>query len=270
MKRLAVCYLLSLAISTPAAPQASQPVQAAQAASDPQAVALLQRSLAVQTGAASLTDVMLSASATRIAGSEGETGTATFKAIASGGSRMDLNLVSGRLSEARTPLGGPPGGAWSGPDAKVHPMAAHNQWTPSAWFFPAFTEGQILSTSAYTATYVGAETRNGEAVQHVRVCIPASGTADAVSTLIQHLSQVDIYLDASTLLPVAVAYSIHPDKDAGLDIPVEIRFSDFRTVNNVAVPFRVQQYIQFGLALDIQVQSVAFNSGLTAPGLSLP
>ena len=169
----------------------SSPPQQPSPVSDPRAVTLLQRSLAAQVGAASLTDVTLSASATRIAGSEGDTGTATFKAIASGGSRMDLNLVSGRLSEARAPLGGPPGGAWSGPDAKVHPMVAHNQWTPSAWFFPAFVQAQVLSAGCIL-TYLGLEAREGANVHHLRASISPAGTPDVTGQLIQRLSQIEI------------------------------------------------------------------------------
>ena len=248
---------------SPSPPQQAVPVN------DPQAVALLQRSVAAQTGVSLPTDVTLSGTVARNAGAE-DSGSATLKALAGGGSRWDLTLSSGPLSEVRTTSNGRPAGTWTGPDGVTHAMVTHNLWTPSAWFFPVFAEAQVLSNSVYTVTYVGQETRDSGSVQHVRASIPATDASDANATLTQHLSQVEIYLDASSLLPVSMIYSIHPDKNAGLDIPVEVRFSDFRAVNNATVPFHVQQYIQFGLALDIQVQTVTFNSGATAAALSLP
>ena len=84
----------------------------------------------------------------------------------------------------------------------------------------------------------------------------------------QRLSQMDIFLDSSTLLPVALAFNQHPDKDAGLDIPAEIRFLDYRAVNGVQVPFHIQGYLNNSLILDIQLQAATLNSGLTASAIT--
>jgi hypothetical protein len=83
------------------------------------------------------------------------------------------------------------------------------------------------------------------------------------------MSQVDIFLDASTLLPAAIAFSLHPDDNALLDIPLEIRFSDYRPVSGAQVPFRIQKYLNNSLILDLQLQSTAFNTGLTAADFSV-
>src|SRR5437868_5551414 len=61
---------------------------------DPQATALLQKSLFALSGGQTLTDVTLSGTVRRIAGSDDETGTATYKAI-SGANRLDLTLSGG-------------------------------------------------------------------------------------------------------------------------------------------------------------------------------
>ena len=75
---------------------------------------------------------------------------------------------------------------------------------------------------------------------------------------------MEIFLDATTLLPAAIAYNIHPDNNALLDIPVELRFSDFRSTNGTQIPFHIQKFINNSLALDLQFQSVALNTGLSA------
>ncbi len=66
-----------------------------------------------------------------------------------------------------------------------------------------------------------------------------------------------------------MTFNVHPDSNALLDIPVDVRFSDYRTVSGAKVPFHVQKYLNNGLVLDFQAQSVTLNSGLAASSFSL-
>lgn len=59
------------------------------------AAQLLQQSLAALQGNTPITDVTLSGTARRIAGSDDESGTVTVKALAGTGTRIDLVLSSG-------------------------------------------------------------------------------------------------------------------------------------------------------------------------------
>jgi len=86
---------------------------------------------------------------------------------------------------------------------------------------------------------------------------------------LQHLSHMDIFLDSSTQLPVALAFNQHPDNDAGLDMPAEIRFSDYRAVNGVQVPFHIQRYLNNNLIFDIHLQTATLNSGLAAGAFAI-
>jgi hypothetical protein len=233
-------------------------------ASSPQATALLQQSLAALTGGHPLTDVTLSGNAQRIAGSDNESGTATLQAIAAGASSVNLRLPSGTSSEVQNCSAMPPTGAWAGPDGVSHPIAFQNLLTGTSWFFPAFTIAQGLSGSGYVATFIGEETHNGHAVQHVSVSQPSLFPSPPGSLSSGHLSQVDIFLDSITFLPDAITFNIHPDNNALLDIPVEIDFSNYALISGVQVPFHVQKLINNGLALDLQFDSAVINSGLSA------
>jgi hypothetical protein len=266
MKALSVLTALLFVFPNPsAAQQASAPAPA----SSSQATTLLAQSAAALTGTARISDVTLSGTVERIAGSDDETGTAVLKSIAAGASSVSLTLPSGIHTEIQNYSAAPPAGAWSGPDAVSHPIAFHNLLTGPAWFFPSFTIAQGLSVSGYVATYVGAETHNGQAVQHVSLSQPSllPNIPSAVSSA--HMTQVDLYLDSTTLLPAAVAFNTHPDNNALLDIPVEIRFSNYTSVNGVQVSFHIQKYLNNSLILDFQANSVTFNSGLTASSFSL-
>jgi hypothetical protein len=237
--------------------------------SDAQATLLLRKAVGALVSSGTLNDVTLSGTARRIAGSDDDTGTAVFKALASGAGRTDLSLSSGQRSEV-CDLSSTPAGAWSGPDRISHPIAFHNLLSEPAWFFPAFAIGRRLTASGYVAAYVGHETHNGQAVEHISVSQVSSAQFPPSSPLLQRLTQVEFFLHSATLLPTAITFNIHPDNDAGLDIPVEVRFSDYRTVNGARVPYHVQKYLNNTLTLDFQADSVTFNAGLSATDFNLP
>ncbi len=231
--------------------------------SSPQALLLLQQSLAALQGNTAISDVTLSGSARRIAGPDDETGTGTVKALSGTGTRIDLSLPSGTRSELRNTSGAPPVGSWSGPDAVWHPISNHNLFTDPGWF-PAFTLSSLLSAPNVVITYVGPETHNGQSVIHVIASQQFPALSSDPASLMQHLTQTDIFLDPNTNLPVALAFNTHPDNNALLDLPVEIRFSDYRLVNGAQISYHVQKYLNNSLLVDFQAQSVILNSGLTA------
>jgi hypothetical protein len=233
-------------------------------ASSPQATALLQQALTALSGGHALTDVTLSGTARRIAGSDDESGTAILKALAAGASRIDLTLPSGSRIEVLNTSTTQPAGAWSGRDGVSHPIAYHNLLTAPVWFFPAFPIASGLSASRYVATYIGHETRNGQAVEHLTVSQVSTIPATNGSLSFEHLSQVDFFLDSTTFLPAAITFNLHPDSNALLDIPVEIVFSSYTAVSGSQVPFHIQKYINNTLALDLQFESAVLNSGLSA------
>jgi hypothetical protein len=143
-------------------------------------------------------------------------------------------------------------------------MVFHNLLTEPAWFFPAFAIGRRLSGPGFVATYVAHESHNGQAVEHVSVSQSAPLPNPPGGASFEHLTQLDFLLDATTLLPAAITFNLHPDNDALLDIPVEVRFSDYRSVNGTLVAFHIQKYLNNTLILDFQTDSATFNTGLSA------
>jgi hypothetical protein len=250
---VSISFVLSISL---AAQQAATPTS--------QALTLLQQSLAALTGGQIPTDVTLSGSARRIAGSDDESGTAVFKALASGAGRSDLSLSSGQCSEVQNHSSTTPAGSWSGPDGVAHAMAFHNLLTEPSWFFPAFAISRRVSDSSFAATYVGHETHNGQAVERVSVYQSMPFPNPPGLPTFEQLTRVDFFLDATTFLPAAIAFTIHPDNNELLDLAVEVRFTDYRSVSGAQVPFHVQKYLNNSLILDFQATSVTSNSGLTA------
>ncbi|MGH9327870.1 MAG: hypothetical protein ACRD2B_14470, partial [Terriglobia bacterium] len=227
--------------------------------SSTQATALVSQAIQASTGSVSLTDITLQAQATYIAGSDPETGTATLEATSRDESLVVLNLSGGTRQWLRgwaqgEPAGSLLAGAWTGTDGVEHAVALHNLWTDAAWFFPALTLTQAASDPSAVLVYVGAETKLGIPVEHIQVSqtLPAQ---PQMAAIIQRLSATDVYLDASSGLPVALDFNVHPDDNAAINIPAEIRYSNYQLVSGMRVPFHIQKYLQGSLVLDLVVSS---------------
>lgn len=227
-----------------------------------QALPTLQSAFQALSGRTVINDVTLTGTAEWIVGSDDETGTVTYKTTGNA-SRLDLFLSSGTRSEIRFASTDGPAGSWISPDGTSHASANHNVMTDPGWF-PTFALASLNSSANTVSTYVGLESRNGTSVIHISATQQFPTIPAKSATRMQHLTQVDFYLDPSTLLPVSYVYNSHPDGNSLLDIPTEIRYSNYRSVGGAQIPFRVQKFVNNTLALDLQFQNASLNTGVTA------
>jgi len=235
-------------------------------ARDPQALSLIASSLKALTGTTSVTDVTLQATASYVAGSDEETGTATLTARGNQESLVQLNLSGGTRQEIRNG----PAGAWSGPDGTVHSMATHNCWTDASWFFPALTLEAISTNPQVSVAYLGPDTSKGATLLHVQAALLLPGQSAGATALIQSLSTMDIYFDPQSFLPLVLDFNTHSDTDANQNLPVEIQFGNYQSLNGAMVPFHIQKFLQRTLLLDLTMSSVLVNSGVPASTFILP
>lgn len=256
--------LLVLALSIAAT---SQTVSTAASASDPQAITLAAAGVSALTNGQQISDASLQVTATDAVANV--TGVAVLQAKGYGKSRVSLQ-ASNRTEIRGYDAAGDFGAAWIGSDGVTHSAASHNAQSDAAWFFPALSSA--LNTAAQpnvVAHYVGQETRSGVAVQHIQLQRISSLAKPLLANLQTKLSTIDIYLDASSSLPIGETFKVHPDNDALTDIAIEIRFSNYQAVNGIQVPFRVQKFLNGGLVLDLTVTNVTLNSGLADSNFSL-
>lgn len=230
--------------------------------SSPQAATLLSQSAKALTGSTAVTDVTLTGTVEWIAGSEDEQGTVTYKGL-NGLYRLDMAFRKGTRSEIVSPVNGVPKGSWVGLDGTSHPIALHNLKIDPGWF-PTLTLGGILSSPTSVLTYVGQETRNGSAVLHISAYQQSPNISADISSSMQRLTQVELYIDSATFLPASYTYNSHPDNHLLVNLPTEIRYLNYQKIDGVQVPFHMQKYVNGSLALDIQLQSASLNAGLTA------
>lgn len=220
---------------------------------------ILRASLAAQTGNVAIQDTTLSGSVEYIVGSDDETVPFSFKGTLSGSSRTDISLSSGTFTETYVLSSSGTTGNWSVGGGTPHPIAGHNLMTDAAWCFPLFVIERLLSNPSSAITYVGTE--NGLA-HFSAYQVPPTGTPSTLAALPQHLSQIDLFLDPVTFLPNKLSFTVHPDNDALIDIPIAVQFSEYQAANGIMLPMRIQKFMNNSLMLDIRVQSTMVNSGL--------
>jgi len=218
----------------------------------------LQSALQAMVGKDSIQDVTLSGTAETIAGSSDETTPFTYQATMAGSSRLEIPLSAGTLTEACLVASTGPSGQWSRGDGVIHTMAQHNLLAGLGWAFPAIVVSKLLTDTTMAASYVGLE----GSLMHFSASGQLPGASQTAAALQQHLTHIDIWLDASTLLPAKLSFNTHPTNNAALDIPVSVEFSQYQAFGGVLLPSHVQKFLNNTLTLDLQMQSATFNSGL--------
>ena len=255
-------YFILLLLLAGRAPGQTAPVPV----SSPQAIALANKSLESLAGGTALTDITIQANVGYVAGSDEETGTATLVARGDADSIVTLNLSGGQRQEIRNSVQG----AWVGPDGTPHATGIHNCWIDADWFFPALTLHAMQTDPTLIVVYLGPANWNAVAALHLQFSHIIPGQPAAMTAAIQALSTLDFYLDPTSLLPLALDFNTHPDGNASVSLPVEIRFGNYQKASGVLVPFHIQKFLQGVLTMDLTVASAMVNSGVSAAMFTLP
>jgi len=227
-------------------------------ASDPRAISLAQQSIAALTRGGTLSDVTLNTNVTSTVGSDYDTGNATFYVKGTSESRVDFNLnTSGTRSDVRHLANGAPAGAWATNGGTPTPFAPHNCFTDASWFFPTLTSLSQTANRKFVFSYVAREKHGGVDTQHIRVYQwSAKGAPSAV------LSTMEFYIDPVSFLPIAIGFQSHPDNSMGTNLPTEIDFVNYQSVNGFQVPYHFLKIFGGGVVLDVTVTNASVNSGL--------
>src|SRR6185312_6783355 len=130
----------------------------------------------------------------------------------------------------------------------------------AAWFFPALSALSRNDSSA-VLSYIGKETRNGANVYHLQSHRYVPNKNASVVAVLQQLSTVDFFLDAASMLPIAMTFNNHPDNDQNPNLLVEIQFDGYSTFEGVLVPTHIRKSLDGNPILDFVVNAASFNTG---------
>ena len=219
--------------------------------------ALVQLSTAFASGTV-VHDVTLSGNATWYAGSLVDTGTVTLTASSNGASQMQLELSSlGSRTESQTGTGLSTTCQWVDKDNKPHVVDSQNCWKPTLWFLPAFSLQPSLIPNYVGLIDLGTGTVGPSSTiyRHLQGHVTFSGLPDPLASAVTQQSITDIGLDAVTLLPAIVTYSLLPDSGATTPIQVSVEYANYQIVNGAKIPFLIRKFVNGALQLEIQVSS---------------
>jgi hypothetical protein len=228
------------------------------------ATSVLTQLAAAFAGPTAVQKVQISGSASWHAGSPEDSGTVELTASSNGAFLMQLNLAArGEITETQTGRGSSATCQWSGSNGTAHKIDAGNCWRAALWFLPAFSlQPSLMSTDQVVSDLSVGTVGSSEATyRHLQgQIVPANAATPntALKALIKQ-STTDIGLNPTTLLPAVLTYTAHPDGGAPIPIAIEIRYSDYRPVSGVQIPFHIERYVNGALQLDIQVGSATIN-----------
>jgi len=236
--------------------------------SDPQAVALAQKAATALSGGQATSDIGLVGNASRTDGSTTVAGPVGLRATAAHLSRVDFSASPDVKAEFRDSSAAIPTGSYIDGTGTLHAIALHNCWIDVSWFSPNLSLLTNTSDATLVFRYIGTETHQGTAVEHIQVKRYLTGRSPDVKVLVSKLSTTEIYLNKATALPLAIGFNVHPDTNALSDTPVEVDFSDYRALpSGQMVPFSVVRH-QGGVVLNIQLSSALVNSGASPSALT--
>lgn len=204
-----------------------------------------------------VTNVTLTGTADWYAGSLHDTGTATLTASSDGTSQVQLSLdKGGPRTETQSATGPSMKCQWSGADAKIHQKDYFNCLKPAVWFLPSLSLQSTAIPTSITVADLGTESTPEGNRRHLQAQFSPTAFAGDTNALAQlPSSSMDIEIDPNSSLPVALRYKVRPDSGADVKIPILVKFSDYRNINGVEIPYRIERYVNGTLQLQITLQS---------------
>ena len=223
---------------------------------DPQALSLLQASAAAM-GQGSPSDSTASGTVTLVAGPSTDQGTVKIltkgtsetavEVQTSSGSNWSIIYANGQANRVDS----------AGNVSLPLEQAASSQSN----YFPLAMITGILTNGDECYQYVGLETVNGASAQHVQVW--NSFNSAAYMQFLSSFTVLDIWLDATSQLPIQVSYISRAGGGATPKIPITVSYSNYQNSGGVLYPHQIQQTVNGTLWATVTIQSVAFNTGLS-------
>jgi hypothetical protein len=222
---------------------------------DPQAVAVLQQAIAKMGGNVP-SDSTATGTVTIVAGTETDQGTIRILTRGANQTREQIATAAHTTSDVYSA-----GLASEIVDNTVRPLSFERAATSQNVDFPLPFLAASLDNSNETLQLIGSEQLGAVPTIHVRAV-----NTYASNPGLAHLSVfsvIDIWLDANTYLPLKVGYVQRDGGGAAPRVQMEVLFAQYQTQAGLSYPLVIEKKFNGVLWMTINIQSVAFNSGLS-------
>ncbi len=146
--------------------------------------------------------------------------------------------------------------------SKRQVLAGHEVLPMWPFHIPLLLPLSEIENSTYSFQYLGLEIVSGLPAQRIatRRLDPNNDEADA---FLAELTYLEVFLDATTFLPVKLLYFARSTHDWRVKVPVEKYYSDYRDFAGTKIPFRITTFINQHKFTELVLTSFASNVGLS-------
>jgi hypothetical protein len=264
LKLAALCACLIL---TPFSHSSAEQVSPPTAERDPQALEIIQKTqIAMGLGSLSLaSNTVAQATLTTFKNSQITEAEMLLKTGGPGQLRIDLTrngetdscVVSGGTGARRLA---------TGETKPINPaMLASTRvdHLPLLYLLPA------LSDTSVAIGLIGTETLDNSPAWHLELRQEFSPDLDPGGTLAD-LSKSEVLIDQASGLVKMVRYTLPAVENLRNHQVVELRYSDYRVVNGIAVPNHIEKYIQGKVIATIDIKTFSVNTALSTSEFDVP
>jgi hypothetical protein len=242
--------LLCVSSATTLAQQTSPPP----AQRDPQAVAVLQQSI-VAMGSQVPSDSVATGSIVTLAGPTTEHGTIL---VQTRGLDQTAEQVTTPTRNIRLVYSRGVAAEFQGSTRRK--LSLERAVTAQSSIFPLPALSAASTNILWGLKYIGVEQLDICRCHHIQIW---ESFADRPTLqVVGEVSRRDVWVDATTAMVRRVSYRVREARGAAPVLPVEITFSDYRTVNGLSYPYTIQTSLNGTPYSTIKIQSVLLNTGL--------
>lgn len=223
---------------------------------DAQAVLLLQTIVKAMGGGLIPSDSTANGTVIETVGSDSQNGTIQVLTRGTAESLESINLPDLTQTTVYANL---LAGQTNGPTAQQQ-ISGQLAATSQTVFYPLPFIAGALGNSDVSIQYVGQETVDGAATQHVRVWNTYASKARQ-QTLARY-SVHDLWIGASNGMPLKISFTRQASGGQAFKTLVEFDFSNYQQVGSFAYPSQVNESLNGTLWLTVSIQTMSFNTGL--------
>ena len=247
-----VIFTLAIPIGAQVAPQR-----------DPQAVAVLNQTLAVTGWASPPNDVVAQATVTQFKGDERVVQTVTWKARGPYALRIEVDAPDGRVTTVRN---GSRGILTRGTQSGR--LTGHAAATMHSIQFPFYPVMAAASEPSAQTTFRGTESVNGEEAHVIE--LRSRENPDNSDSPISQTGRFVLYISTGTLLPLKLDYVRLGGDNSNVVLRCSRLFSDYRRVDGILIPFHQSDLIRGQKVAEIQFTQVQLNPGVSSTEFDVP
>lgn len=239
---------------------ASTNPQEPQGKRDPAAINLVERSLAVLGGKASIAAVQSMESSGTITG-EGPSGNASFRwTVLISGSDFEFRKETNDGKTIRVFASGHGHPGYMSGGTKAKPLHLQMATAAPPYELPAVLLYAELMNPALSFTM---ESSTSAKLSHIQI-------TNKSNPLIEEMYTQDWYFDSLTNMPVRVEYHLPTSTDASVTVPAYMNFLDYKSLNHVQYPTSLEIYENGAKVGQVTILSMKVNTSPDSSAVDIP